>query len=89
MQGFLKPVLISSDMAKFTGWDPKTPTTRVQITRQLCQYIKDKNLQNPQDRREIIADDKLTKLLKYDAEKDPPLTYYRMQSYMKGHFLKK
>jgi chromatin remodeling complex protein RSC6 len=89
--GFLKPVKISREMAKFTGWDPKELRSRVDVTKYICKYIKDNDLQNPADRRQIRvqADSKLRKLLGYDASKDDkPLTYYRLQTYMKKHFIK-
>ena len=87
--GFLKPVKISSDMAKFTGWDKDELKSRVQVTKYLCAYIKDNNLQNPEDKRQIIADSKLQKLLKYDPKKETePLTYFRLQNKLKGHFNK-
>lgn len=87
--GFLKPVLISEQMAGFTGWDQSKPTSRVEVTRFLCKYIKDNDLQNPKDRRQITADEKLSKLLNYYPKKgDNPLTYYSMQTYMKPHFEK-
>lgn len=87
--GFLKPVQISKDMAKFTGWDSKELRSRVDVTKYICNYIKENNLQNPKDRREIIVDKKLSKLLEYDSKKeDKPLTYYRIQTYIKKHFIK-
>lgn len=89
--GFLKPVKISKEMAKFTGWDPKELKSRVDVTKYICKYIKDKDLQNPEDRRQIRVekDNKLRKLLNYDSNKDKlPLTYYRLQTYMKKHFIK-
>jgi chromatin remodeling complex protein RSC6 len=86
--GFLKPVNISEDMAKFTGWNKDELRSRVDVTKYVCQYIKDNNLQNPEDRRQIKADPKLSKLLGYDAKRDDPLTYYRLQTHMKKHFLK-
>lgn len=87
--GFLKPVQISDEMAKFTGWDVETLRSRVDVTKYLCNYVKENNLQNPADRRQIVADSKLSKLLGYDAKKvDEPLTYYRIQSYIKKHFVK-
>jgi chromatin remodeling complex protein RSC6 len=87
--GFLKPVQISPEMAKFTGWDHSQLRSRVDVTKYICEYIKENNLQNPQDRRQILADAKLSKLLKYDSKtaKDP-LTYFRIQTHMKGHFSK-
>jgi chromatin remodeling complex protein RSC6 len=85
--GFLKPVNISYDMAKFTGLDPSGLHSRVDVTKFLCKYIADHNLQNPTDKRTINADPALSKLLGYDAKKaDQPLTYPRIQSLLKTHF---
>lgn len=87
--GFLKPVKISNEMAKFTGWNANELRSRVDVTKFLCNYIKENNLQNPTDKRQIIADNKLCKLLDYDPKKmKEPLTYYRIQSYIKPHFVK-
>ena len=87
--GFLKPVKISKEMAKFTGWNADEPKSRVEITKYICAYIKDNNLQNPEDRRQILADSKLAKLLRYDPKKETePLTYFRIQSCLKSHFPK-
>ena len=84
--GFLKPVPISNAMASFTGWSPTELKSRVDVTKFLCSYIKDNNLQNPSDRRQIILDSKLTKLLDY--KEGAPLTYFDMQSHLKKHFPK-
>lgn len=85
--GFLKPVQISKDMAKFTGWNHDDLKSRVDVTKYICNYIRENNLQNPEDRRQILADKKLAKLLDYDTSSDSkPLTYYRIQTYMKKHF---
>jgi len=86
--GFLKPVNISSDIAKFTGLDSKSQHSRVDVTKFLCKYIEDKKLQNPADRRQINADPALAKLLGYDSKNGKPLTYYHMQSLLKTHFSK-
>jgi chromatin remodeling complex protein RSC6 len=84
--GFLKPVPISHAMASFTGWSPTELKSRVDVTKFLCSYIKDNNLQNPTDRRQIILDSKLMKLLDY--KEGAPLTYFDMQSHLKKHFPK-
>jgi upstream activation factor subunit UAF30 len=87
--GFLKPVPISKEMAKFTGWEPDDLRSRVDVTKYICKYIKDNELQNPEDRRQIVADSKLCKLLSYDSKKEEnPLTYYRLQTFLKPHFKK-
>lgn len=87
--GFLKPVQISKDLAKFTGWDHSQLRSRVDVTKFICEYIKNRDLQDPADKRRIRVetDPSLKKLLKYEAGKDTkPLTYYSLQSYLKSHF---
>ena len=87
--GFLKPVKISSDMAKFTGWNPDELKSRVDVTKFLCNYIRENNLQNPTDKRQIVPDAKLSKLIKYDSKKESePLRYYSLQKFLKPHFMK-
>ena len=87
--GFLKPVKISSDMAKFTGWNPDELKSRVDVTKFLCNYIRENNLQNPTDKRQIVPDAKLSKLIKYDSKKESePLRYYSLQKFLKPHFIK-
>lgn len=84
--GFLKPVQISPEIAKFTGLPADQLHSRVEVTKYLCKYIKDKNLQNPDDKRQIVADSALAKILNYDAKTDDkPLTYYRLQSLLKNN----
>jgi chromatin remodeling complex protein RSC6 len=86
--GFMKPVQISSEMAKFTGWEPDVPRSRVDVTKYLCQYIRENDLQNPEDRRIIRPDSQLKSLLNLqgqDSEKNP-LTYYSLQKSIQHHF---
>ena len=54
--GLQRPVKPSSELAAITGPDP---LPRSQIVSKLWDHIKKNNLQNPQNKREIIADDKL------------------------------
>jgi len=83
--GFLKQVAISKEMAKFIGCGADDLKSRVDVTKAICAYIKDHSLQNPKDKREILPDSKLKKLLRIDKG-DEPLTYYRVQSKLKPHF---
>ena len=85
---FLKPVKISKELAKFTGWDPAVEKSRVDVTKYICNYIKDNNLQNPTDRRQIQVekDPKFKKLLEFDSGSGV-LTYYSLQTYLKKHFV--
>ena len=87
--GFMKPVRISGEMATFTGWAADQLYSRVEVTKFICKYIRENNLQNKDDRRQIVCDDKLRTLLKYDpSTATEPLTYFRLQQYIQCHFIK-
>jgi hypothetical protein len=87
ISGFMKPVHISEEMAAFTGWDPEILRTRVDVTNFVCSYIKENDLQNPRDKREILSDQKLRTLLDYDPKTDDkPLTYCYIQKKIQHHF---
>jgi chromatin remodeling complex protein RSC6 len=83
ISGFQKPTRISKDLAKFTGWNDSDLHSRVEVTKFICDYIKTNNLQNPEDRRQIIPDAKLQKLLGYNPKKETePLRYYSIQFHL-------
>lgn len=83
VSGFQKPTRISKDLAKFTGWNENDLHSRVEVTKFICDYIKTNNLQNPQDRRQIVPDAKLQKLLGYNPKKETePLRYYSIQFHL-------
>lgn len=84
--GFLKPVAISPAMSEFTGWSKNDLKSRVDVTKFLCNYIKEQNLQNPSDRRQFTPDKNLAKLL--DLKLGTQLTYFDMQSHLRRHFPK-
>lgn len=56
---FMKPVKPSPALAEVVG---KGPMPRTEITRSLWAYIRKHDLQNPKNKREILADEKLTKI---------------------------
>jgi chromatin remodeling complex protein RSC6 len=78
--GFNKRSNISNEMAEFADWQPGDMKSRVDITKYLCKYIKDNNLQHPYDKRTILPDEKLTKLLKCEGK---DLNYWKMQTFIK------
>ena len=84
--GFMKPVPISEEMIKFTGWDADAPKSRVDVTKFICNYIKENDLQKPADRRVILPDTKLKKILKHQEGEN--LTYYSLQKKIQHHFIK-
>ena len=84
--GFMKPVPISKEMCKFTGWEQDVPKSRVDVTKYICNYIKEHDLQNPADRRQIRPNSSLSMLLKMKKEEKEPLTYYSLQKKIQHHF---
>lgn len=85
--GFNKPVKVSEELAKFAGWKAGELHSRVEVTRLICSYVKDNNLQNPEAKKEIIPDKKLRKLFQY-KDGDAPLTFTSFQSLVQKHFIK-
>ncbi len=54
--GLSRPVTPSRELAAITGPDP---LPRSQVVSKMWEYIRSNNLQNPNNKREIIADEKL------------------------------
>jgi upstream activation factor subunit UAF30 len=85
--GFTKPAPLSPQMCTFLGVDKGTELPRTEVTRRVNAYVKEHKLQNPENKKEILADNKLKKLL--FLKNGDELTYFNLQRYMKVHFLKK
>jgi len=91
--GLMKPVGISAGLFEFlkkanfpvekNGQYPRT-----EITKHIHTYVKSNNLRNEKDKRIILPDDKLSKLLNYPANSAVPMTYFRLPQYLKEHFIK-
>lgn len=85
--GFVKPALISKELASFLGKPVGTEMARTEVTREINSYIRAHKLQDPSNGRIINADSKLRKLL--NLKKEDELTYFNLQRYMSPHFAKK
>ncbi len=57
---FMRPVAISESLAEIVG---KGPMPRTEVTKKVWDYIKKHKLQSDEDRRKIIPDEKLGKVL--------------------------
>ncbi len=58
-EAFMKALTPSATLAEIVG---NKPLPRTQVVSKIWDYIKKHNLQNPKNKRNIIADDKLAKL---------------------------
>ena len=61
--GLQRPVTPSADLAAITG---SAPLPRSQVVSKVWDHIRKNNLQNPANKREILADDKLKKIFGKD-----------------------
>jgi upstream activation factor subunit UAF30 len=72
-----KPLQPSKELAAVVGSDP---LPRGQMVSRVWDYIKRHDLQNPQNRREIMADDKLKPIFGKDK-----VTMFEMNRYLAQH----
>ena len=86
VSGFEKPTPISDELAKFVGEPNGTLMARTAISKKIHEYVKSNNLQDEKNRRIIIPDAKLKKLLKTGP--NDTLSYFNLQRFLKVHFKK-
>jgi len=84
--GFVRPTMISTELASFLGKTAGTEMARTEVSREINNYIRVHNLQDKANGRKINADAKLSGLLKLTPSDE--LTYFNLQRYLKPHFVK-
>jgi len=84
--GFVKPTLISDELASFLGRTSGAEMARTEVTREINAYIRKNNLQDKSNGRKLNPDSSLSKLLKLTGSDE--LTYFNLQRYMSPHFAK-
>ena len=84
--GFVKPTLITNELADFLKKPHGTEMARTEVTKEINSYIREHQLQDKNNGRKIIPDAQLTKLLKIGTGEE--LTYFNLQRYMSPHFAK-
>ena len=87
--GFAKPTQLSEKMCSFLDVSNDTLLARTAVTKRITTYIKEQDLQNPKNKREIVVDNKLKELINMEHEGGNPLTYFNLQRCIKHHFPKK
>jgi chromatin remodeling complex protein RSC6 len=84
--GFVKPTLITDELATFLGKPSGAEMARTEVTKEINTYIRANNLQDKDNGRKINPDAPLAKLLKISGGDE--LTYFNLQRYMSPHFPK-
>lgn len=74
----LKPLELDATLEAVVG---KGPMARGEVVKKIWDYIKKHNLQNPQNKRNILADDKLKPLFGGKGE----VTMFEMTKLVSGH----
>jgi len=84
--GFVTPQKISNELAEFLGKPFGTEMLRTEVARIINTYIRDHQLQDPQNGKVINPDTKLRALLKLGVNDE--LTYFNISRYIGSHFIK-
>tara|TARA_Y100000817_G_scaffold211862_2_gene166419 strand:+ start:6506 stop:7099 length:594 start_codon:yes stop_codon:yes gene_type:complete len=82
--GFAKPGPVSDELRKFLNLGKDELIARTEVTKAINAYCKEHKLQNESDKRKILPDTHLRKLLK--MKKSDELTFFNLQTYLKVHF---
>lgn len=75
--GIFAPIQPSAELGAIVG-DDKLP--RSEVISKVWDYIKAHKLQNPENKREIVADEKLKKIFGKDR-----VTMFEMNKHLAGH----
>ena len=75
--GLARPVTPSADLAAVVG---SAPLPRSEVVSKVWDHIRKNNLQNPNNKREILADDKLKKVFGVDK-----CTMFEMNKHLSRH----
>jgi len=75
--GLARPVTPSNELAAITGSDP---LPRSAVVSKMWDYIRRNNLQNPENKREIVADDKLRAVFGTDR-----VSMFEMNKHLSRH----
>ena len=84
LNGFSKPGPVSDDLRAFLKLGKEDLIARTEVTKRITAYCQEHKLQKKDDKRIIVPDKHLNKLL--NVPKGENLTYFNLQKYMKVHF---
>ena len=86
LNGFSKPGNVSDELREFLGLSSDELIARVDVTKATTKYCNENKLTNMDDKRILLPDKKLSKLLRIDSSTKEDLTYFNLQKYLKIHF---
>ena len=89
LSGFARPSELSDELCAFLGVERSTQMARTNVTRLVCKYIKDNNLNSEGNRRSIDFTKPAAGALKdlLQPESGAVVTYFNLQRYLKPHIV--
>jgi hypothetical protein len=85
--GFAKPALITDALCDFLSVPKGTEMSRTDVTRKINAYIKEHNLNKPENKRIILPDEKLRKILNVKPTEE--VSFFSLQRFLSPLFVKK
>lgn len=82
--GFAKSTKISESLCSFMNKPAGSEVARTEVTKYIINYIKEHNLQRPENKKFINPDEHLKALL--EVPDGDELSYFNLQKYMNKHF---
>jgi chromatin remodeling complex protein RSC6 len=86
LSGFAMPSLLSDELYEFLKIEKGTKVPRKDVTRKINEYIKENDLREESDKRNIRPNKELHKI--FNSDETSKITYFNLQSYLKHHFIK-
>jgi chromatin remodeling complex protein RSC6 len=86
--GFANPSSVSNELCEFMGQPNGTLIARTEVTKYLNKYIIDNNLKHQTEKKYILPDESLWKILGEEA-RGQEITHFNIQKYMNKHFSRK
>ena len=83
---FLKPRGLSTELCSFMKLPAGSQRSQTEVTKFVSTYVKENSCFDPSNKRRIIPDGVLSRLLK--VKDTDTVTYLNLQSFLKVHFLK-
>jgi len=83
--GFAVPTPISNELANLLGLPNDSQIARTDVTSRVIAYVKEHNLQNPENKKQILPNEALSSILQ--VPEGDVITFFNIQTYLKKHFI--
>ena len=84
--GFARPGPVSEELRTFLDLGKDDLIARTQVAKKMSEYIKENNLKNPDNNKEIVLDKKLAKL--FGVTEKTKVEFFKIQGFLTKHFIK-